>query len=336
VPAFKYLKEIFDLRLKTKIDIRTVACQVEAVSEKGGTKVTGFSLYKQTDAFIRHTAAEVFGGAKLDFDLKVLSRRYPLKFQEVAIAAAPFYKQPEVVEKDLLTEALYGCVVRTYFSQDGFTFAQHPDGYVGYVPANALHRTTPEHYLRWKNGPCAIARVPFEANGIVVPSTAKLVYERGKVLAPNGNSYAVPESKVKLVNPSASSFVKSVVQHAEVFKNTPYLWGGKTERGIDCSGFVQSVTFQEGIKLPRDASMQAGVGEIVGYLPKYADLLPGDILFFMNDKAFVFHVGIYLGDSTYIHSSGKKNVVRSSLLPRGANYLSRYGQTFAFARRVHT
>ncbi len=73
---------------------------------------------------------------------------------------------------------------------------------------------------------------------------------------------------------------------------------------------------------------------MVGYLPNHEDLLPGDLLFFMNDKAYVFHVGVYAGDHMYLHSSGLKNVLKSSLLTDGENYLSRYGTSFVHGRRI--
>ena len=207
---------------------------------------------------------------------------------------------------------------------------------MGYVPTQHLQKTTVDRYLRWKNGEYGIARRPLALNGLVIPPAARLIKERNRVQLPNGKWYRVTAQEVTTVKPSSSNLRESALQAAEVFRNTPYLWGGKTQHGIDCSGFVQTIAHHEGIQLPRDASMQANVGEIVGYLSKYADLLPGDLLFFMNNDAYVFHVGIYLGDGMYVHSSGSKNVVKSSLRSNGPNYLSRYGKTFVFARRVHS
>jgi len=332
---FALIRELFYLRIFSKIDSRTIACEVEAEQSGKGVLVRGFSMFRQTDEFLRETAAETFGSTKVEFDLQILTKKYPNRFHEVTVPSARFYKQPLVKKEDMLTEALYGAVIRTFFEKEGFIFAQHQDGYVGYVPKDCLQKSTPEHYLRWKNGECAVARSPIELNGLAVPPAARLIWEKGRVQLPTGEWKRVDPAQVFRVNPAESSFVHTVEKNAEVFRNTPYLWGGKTQHGIDCSGFVQTLAMQEGIKLPRDASMQANVGEIVGYLPGGADLLPGDILFFMNTKAHVFHVAIYLGDQHYIHSSGTMNVVRSSMKPGGENYMARYGKTFVFARRVH-
>ncbi|MGI8906967.1 MAG: NlpC/P60 family protein [Candidatus Sumerlaeaceae bacterium] len=333
---FELLKKLFDLQIKTKIDPRLIACELQAITDGKLVRINGFSQFRQTDTFIRNMAQEVFAGMPLDFNLRVITRAHPLAFHEVICVAAPLYRQALVKKEDLLTEALYGSVIRTYFSRDGFTFAQHPDGYVGYVPSQHLKKTTIARYLRWKNGKCAVAKVPLALNGFIIPPTARLIKEYSSVQLPDGKWHRVRKCDVNIKEPASLAFKESVLEAAEVFRNTPYLWGGKTQEGIDCSGFVQTLAYHEGIMLPRDASMQANMGEIVGYLPKFADLLPGDLLFFMNDQAYVFHVGIYLGNYTYIHSSGSKNVVKSSLRPGDPNYLSRYGRTFVFARRVHS
>ncbi len=332
---FGLIRELFYLRVFNKIDTRTSACELLAEQDGKRVQVSGFSMFPQTDQFIRNTARETFIGSELEFKLEILQKRYPARFMEVVVPAARFYKHPVIEKEDMLTEGLYGAILRTYFERDGFVFAQHPDCYVGYVPAEGLQKTTPERYLRWKNGECAVAKRCVSLNGVVLPPSARLIRENGRVQLPTGEWHRLPAKDALTVNPAASAFVQAVERGAESFKDTPYLWGGKTEQGIDCSGFVQTLALHEGIKLPRDASMQAHVGEIVGYLPKAADLLPGDILFFMNDKAHVFHVGFYLGDQKYLHSSGKMNVVRSSLTPGGENYMSRYGRTLVFARRVH-
>lgn len=91
-------------------------------------------------------------------------------------------------------------------------------------------------------------------------------------------------------------------QTAYRFLNTPYLWGGKSVFGIDCSGFVQTVLKLFNIQVPRDSSFQAGFGENVDFLQSAKC---GDIAFFDNVEGKIIHVGILLNSNEIVHSSGK-------------------------------
>lgn len=328
--------ELFQLRLKARIDGRTTACRIKTEAAPGGeTLVTGFSHYRHTDAFVKTQAKEIFGKESTRFQVKVLERGTP-KFAVVHQPTAKIWRNPDDSDPETLdTEALYGSIVRTYHRDGRFTFVQAPDGYVGYAPSDALSPVSVEDYLRWKNGEHAVTLVPLKSGDVVIPPGARLARSDGRLVLPGGDTLKAARKDIVVFDPSKADFVTAVEKRAEEFMATPYLWGGKSEIGIDCSGFVQTLALQEGIVLPRDASMQCHVGEIVGYLPDYADLLPGDIMFFMNKNAYIFHVGIYLGNHTYMHSAGKTGPTKSSVYPKGKNYMSRYGTSFVYARRVH-
>ncbi|HEV2353765.1 MAG TPA: C40 family peptidase [Puia sp.] len=91
------------------------------------------------------------------------------------------------------------------------------------------------------------------------------------------------------------------------FLNTAYLWGGKSIFGIDCSGFSQTVFKFLGIPLLRDAALQAGQGESVGFLE---ETRTGDLAFFDNDEGRITHVGVLLSPQEIIHASGKVRIDR--------------------------
>ncbi len=96
-----------------------------------------------------------------------------------------------------------------------------------------------------------------------------------------------------------------IEKFALFFQNAPYLWGGRTLFGVDCSGFVQAVYKMAGINLKRDASQQAEEGTTVDFLP---EAHCGDVAFFDNEEGRITHVGILLGDNKIIHSSGKVRI----------------------------
>jgi cell wall-associated NlpC family hydrolase len=104
---------------------------------------------------------------------------------------------------------------------------------------------------------------------------------------------------------AALTDAKSIRQLTYKFLNTPYLWGGKSVFGIDCSGFTQSVFKFLGMSLLRDAWQQAGQGEPVGFLE---ETQTGDLAFFDNEEGRITHVGILLNANEIIHASGKVRI----------------------------
>ncbi|WP_438712138.1 NlpC/P60 family protein [Aquimarina muelleri] len=100
---------------------------------------------------------------------------------------------------------------------------------------------------------------------------------------------------------------KNIINTAFLFLNAPYLWGGKTNFGIDCSGFTQMVYKLNGYKLLRDASQQATQGESLSFIEESE---PGDLAFFDNDEGAITHVGIMMKDNYIIHAHGKVRIDR--------------------------
>jgi cell wall-associated NlpC family hydrolase len=96
-----------------------------------------------------------------------------------------------------------------------------------------------------------------------------------------------------------------IIETALLYLNAPYLWGGKTPFGIDCSGFTQMVYKISGYCLQRDASQQATQGETLSFLE---ESLPGDLAFFDNEEGIITHVGIILGNNQIIHASGQVRI----------------------------
>ncbi len=122
--------------------------------------------------------------------------------------------------------------------------------------------------------------------------------------------------------------IKQLVAQAMTYLGTPYRRGGSSRQGLDCSGLVGAVYGQQGLEMPRTAAEQFGEGVPVAF----ADLRPGDLVFFRDTyKHGISHVGIYLGESRFIHAAGRRQGVIVSDL--GRPY---YQSRFAGARRLAT
>lgn len=99
--------------------------------------------------------------------------------------------------------------------------------------------------------------------------------------------------------------IEKLLMNAYLFLDSPYLWGGRTPFGIDCSGFVQIVARLSGISLPRDTQQQVGEGEMINLI---TEAKPGDLAFFDNADGQIIHVGILLDNAQIIHASGKVRI----------------------------
>ncbi len=98
-----------------------------------------------------------------------------------------------------------------------------------------------------------------------------------------------------------------VIEMAWTLLHAPYLWGGRSPLGIDCSGYVQLVYRMCGVDLPRDASEQAQLGKRLSFIE---ESVPGDLAFFDNKDGHIVHVGILLNDNRIIHASGQVRIDR--------------------------
>ncbi len=100
---------------------------------------------------------------------------------------------------------------------------------------------------------------------------------------------------------------ENIIDTTFLYLNAPYLWGGKTPFGIDCSGFTQMVYKLNGYKLLRDASQQATQGEALSFIEESE---PGDLAFFDNSEGHIVHVGIIMKDNYIVHAHGKVRIDR--------------------------
>ncbi len=152
------------------------------------------------------------------------------------------------------------------------------------------------------------ASLGIEADGLVGPYTYEALLGR-----------SMPE-----VSRGSNSIARRIVSESMNYLGVPYVFGGTSPYGFDCSGYVQYVFAQAGISLPRTADVQYECG----YAVSTGELIPGDLVFFSTYDYGASHVGIYLGDGNFINASSSQGVSVASL------YSSYWGSCYIGARRV--
>jgi len=202
------------------------------------------------------------------------------------------------------TQAIFGESVTVYDEHEGWAWVQlHEDGYVGYLPSAALGEAGPEptnkvRAIRTFIYPGPNLKLPYQdylaLNSQVAVTETQGGYAR---LATGGWVFAAHLSGL-------DAFETDYVSVAERFLHTPYLWGGKTSLGIDCSGLAQTVLNAAGIKAPRDSDMQErDLGTPVAVTPNLSGLKRGDLVFWKG------HVGLMMDETNFIHATGHSMTV---------------------------
>lgn len=130
---------------------------------------------------------------------------------------------------------------------------------------------------------------------------------------------------------SSANFPDSLFENAFMFLRAPYLWGGKSVFGMDCSGFTQILFRAMGVDLLRDASQQATMGELVSF---HAVAKPGDLMFFDNKEGHITHVGIVMADQKIIHASGQVRIDRVDHQGIYNEDLKKYTHQLRLIRRI--
>jgi len=225
------------------------------------------------------------------------------------LSVVPMRKEPSH-RSEMVSQLLFGEYVSMGEEKDDFVFTTCLyDGYEGWVQAAQLTPVTEAQVLATTDYIGVEAAAVFIKGRCRNLPFAVPIYASEKPGEPLhfGNqqvSYRMPDTAVWHSREKIIS-KESLGDVAAVFLETPYLWGGKSVFGIDCSGFVQQVFKLFGVKLLRDAYLQAEQGEEVKSI---AEARFGDLAFFQNEKGRITHVGILLDGKLIVHASGKVRI----------------------------
>ncbi len=261
----------------------------------------------------------------------------------VTVSAANLRDKPRYAAQ-LVSQLIMGTPVKILKEQQGWVLIQCPDKYIGWINSSSLHFLIPQEFTNWKNTLRAVLNSDawvLDPNGKrvsdLVPGSIVQVLsdsaEFSKVSLPDGRWGYIQKAAYWDFDTWANQNIlqkDKLVDTAFEFMGLPYLWGGTSSKGLDCSGFMKNIYFLNGYILARDASQQVNYGLQVD--KKLPVLQKGDLLFFGNIKSKkVTHVGMYIGDTEFIHASAR--VMVNSLDSTRTNYSDYRASTWLGVRR---
>ena len=259
--------------------------------------------------------------------------------------------------QELTTQAILGTPIKVLDKVDSWFKVQTPDGYIAWLDEGGFTWMKEEGYKEWINAPKILYVKDFgfsyaspDANAVRVSDLVggnilkSIGTEKGyiKVAYPDGRVAYVADSEVINYDTwlaSRTPNTDNIVATAKTFLGRPYLWGGTSGKGVDCSGFTKMVFYLNGVQIARDASQQVHAGVEIATDSTLTNLKAGDLLFFgraatADKKERINHVAIYLGKGQMIHSSGDAGVKIESLYPKDANFVEHRLQSFIRAKRM--
>lgn len=244
---------------------------------------------------------------------------------------------------ELSTQALMGTPVKVYKEQNGWYLIQTPDDYLGWVDDDGISLKNAVEMNEWINSEKIIYKNFFgfvyadeKFEKIISDAVAGNIFQK---LNETKNYFEVklPDGRLGFIKKEeAENFTdwfnqlsfnsESILEWGKKMIGFPYLWGGTSIKGIDCSGFVKTIHFMNGLILPRDANQQALIGEEIPFDSEFSKLKPGDLIFFGRKgnevrPERITHVAIYLGNKKFLHSSGR---VRMDSFDKGDENYNEY------------
>jgi gamma-D-glutamyl-L-lysine dipeptidyl-peptidase len=266
---------------------------------------------------------------------------------------------------EMATQTLLGTPVDILKKERGYYLVRTPDRYLSWIEGAAITPMDQAEFKNWQSARKVVFTVDYghsyqtsskkslPVSDLVAGNILRLLGKEKKyykVAFPDGRIAYVKVKDVALydkwlIRPDPTS--EAIINTAKSLLGVPYLWGGTSIKGVDCSGFTKMCFYLNGISIPRDASQQALVGhnidifegDTVNFDKCLKNLKPGDLLFFSAGKdkrpnPRVTHTAIYIGEGEFIQSAGLVRI--NSMMPDSENYDDYQSRTLVSAKRILT
>lgn len=264
----------------------------------------------------------------------------------VTLSVIPMRKTPNY-SAEMVSQTIMGTPVKLLDKKGGWYLIQTPDQYLGWVYSSGIVSLSEAGLDKWKSSERyvftlisgAVVEAPKTDAPVISDLVLGAIFEVQQqingfleIKLPDGRQGYVQAADCialdqwQATRPTAAALIET----AKKMLGSPYLWGGTSSKGIDCSGFTKTAYFSQGIMLARDASQQARYGQQLDI--SEFKFQPGDLLFFGRSKDRITHVGLYIGNNQFIHSSGRVRI--NSFNPEDENYEPNRKKTLVAACRV--
>lgn len=350
------LKELVETIGKSEVkDGRNEIYQIEVISSGPINQIVGKVSSNQVYDILK-TNLKPFGNIQNHVRVVPDSVVGDLKYGLCTVSVGNIRSEPKH-SAELSSQLLLGHPVRILDIQESWLQVQTVDKYIGWIDKGAIVRMDLEDFLEWEDSSKVILTKPyitsfnrFGQKAVVSDLTqGNILINLGR-FGPDSLLLEYPDLRTGIVGINdvvdleewATGIITDTSNLGKIAKEylgIPYLWGGTSIKGLDCSGFTKTVFFRNGILLQRDASQQATEGILIDSTGNLHYLNKGDLVFFGNKKkgeTKVLHVGIVLEDLKFIHASGEGYVKINSLDSTSNLYASMEHKRYLFSRRYIT
>ncbi|HAC16545.1 MAG TPA: hypothetical protein DCE78_11465 [Bacteroidetes bacterium] len=258
------------------------------------------------------------------------------QFAVVRVSVANLRRDPRH-QAEMIDQAIMGTRLKVLKRQRGWYYIQTPWEYLGWITSGSLEimdetalndSWSPDELVYVNSVDTRVFDSANTNSGVVsdvtLGATLRFIETSGlyaKVALPDGREGYIRATEIQPFaesDPTNGLDREALITTANRFHGLPYLWGGNSGKGFDCSGFTQTVFKNHGILLPRDANMQVEMGTTVEFADNFTNVQKGDLLFFGPNRNRITHVGISLGGGKFIHSSSYVQI--NSLNPDDSDY----------------